>query len=184
MRLFKVFIVLALINLFQFVVLSCCESFRYRWTGIILEIPQNGALSARNIIKQSDFWIKVNLMDEKRSRLVTNFSNNLMAQDCFPIYLHDSIVSIKIKQIKLSGGVTVDVTDRFVGSVISKKYQEEYESISELIKEINGDGEFIYLFELKPKNDMSIVGVSRFIVEIALITRQNLTDITNIVEIN
>jgi len=180
MRLAKIVVVILLINIFQFFVSSCCEpAFYYSFDGIFLQVLKNGEIASDQTINQSEFGLKVNLSSQKYTTKTAGLAHNALAFDCERGPLeHDSITGIYVKMIDSELNTMTDITDNFI---ISSDSGDLYSSLDDLNMKMAYD--FLNYIYLVPDGEISIKGVSRFIVEFDMYNKPDLSDTTNVIEI-
>lgn len=180
MRLVKIVVVILLINIFQLFVSSCCDpGYYYSFDGIFLQVLKNKDITSDQTISQSEFGLKINLLNQKFTTKTAGLAYNALAFDCERGPLeHDSITDIYVKLIDPELNTLTDVSDNFL---ISNYLVDPYSSLDDL--NMLMDYECLNYLYLLPDGEISFKGESKFVVEIDLYNKPSLSDTTNVIEI-
>jgi hypothetical protein len=191
MKLIKGFLLIWVVKLFIFIVSSCSDKgYDYKWHDVIMQTLTNKEISDADIISQSGFGLKINLIDTKSAQL-NNFIPQLNTCANAGFIFHDKYYKTntikKVNIIFMHGlsnfGEIQTVTDDFV----PEKYNPDdlvLPPMEQLIEQLNNTKyDPIESFELYLKQPYVQELIGRFIIEVKLSDERVLSDTTKILRL-
>lgn len=186
MKILKGLSAIGIVYLFLGILNACCDKgYIYEWQNIVVQILNNGQPSEDTNISQSEFGLRVNLLNTKFDKAVNYIPDPITkayaTSDCYSSYDKvDTITKIEVLLILADGKTKSNVGYYFTG----KTNINEPVNIIDLPHYLNtANGYLIEYFDLLQTEAFDMEATGNFIVNVYLSDERILSDTTQTLNI-